>query len=328
MRTALLVLVLISLAVWGLAVPPAAQAARTWTILGGGEKPDLSVVANAFYPRRLEVAVGDTVTWQISGFHNVAFLSGGRPPDIEIRRGGKQIINPAVMLPAGGKVYTGTGYLNSGLPPDPTKPLAYSLTFNKEGRYGYLCLVHGPSMGGEIVVGGPTTNDPDEILASAKQQQAQTIKIGDTAFAALKYDVMQGKVTVPMIGSVRDGYSILRFTREPLVITRGTQVTWEMADPFEIHTVTFGSGAKPIDYVIPEPQPGGPPLLVVNTRITTPTRRTTYDGTGFVNSGVLFPPGLAPNLPTRFSLTFTKTGTYQYYCSVHLPFMMGSVVVR
>ncbi|HEY3247597.1 MAG TPA: plastocyanin/azurin family copper-binding protein [bacterium] len=328
-KTLVLVLVMtVPLAAFALAAPPSAKAARTWTLLGGGGTPDATVSLNTFYPRRVQIAVGDTITWQVFGFHNVAFTSGAKPPDFEIQQGTKRIANPAVAFPAGGKTYDGTGYANSGVPQDPSKPMTYSLTFAKAGTYSYLCIVHGPSMGGEVVVSDTATGDPAKVLAGARQQQAAATKAGQEAWAATKPDQMGNTVNVPMIGSVKDGYSILRFTRQPLVINRGTTVTWKMADPYEIHTVTFGSGAKPIDYVTPEPQKQGPPLLVINPKILTPTKAKTYAGTGFVNSGVLFPPGLPGNLPTSFSLTFTKAGTYQYYCAVHLPFMVGTVVVR
>ena len=80
--------------------------------------------------------------------------SGEKPPMLEIQEGGKTYINPAVFFPAGGKTYDGTGYANSGVPQNPNNPtLTYSLTFTKAGSYGYFCIVHGPSMGGEIVVG-------------------------------------------------------------------------------------------------------------------------------------------------------------------------------
>jgi len=324
----LLVFVLATFAAWGLAVPPNVQAARTWTVIGGGGTRDLTVVLNAFYPRRLQVATGDTVTWQIEGFHNVAFLGGQKPPDLEIQEGGQTYFNPQVAFPAGGKTYDGTGYVNSGVSLDPSKPFSYSLTFTKAGSYGYLCLVHGPSMGGEIVVGDQTSGSPDSVLAAARQQQAAGVKAGQQAFASLKPDWNGYTVNVPMIGSVKDGYSILRFTPRPIVVPRGATVRWSMADPFEIHTVTFTSGAKPPDHIIPQPQQQGPPKLLVNPKATTPAGGKSYDGTGFVNSGILFPPGIPGNPPSSYSLTFTKAGTYEYVCIVHLPFMKGTVIVK
>jgi plastocyanin len=48
---------------------------------------------------------------------------------------------------------------------------------------------------------------------------------------------------------------------------------------------------------------------------------TTYDGSARVHSGLPLGP------PKPFKVTFTKTGTYKYFCDVH-PGMIGYVVVR
>ena len=58
----------------------------------------------------------------------------------------KLILNPIVLMPAGSKVYNGTGYFNSGLiwgimVPLPG-PKGYNLTFDKPGTYKYLCILH------------------------------------------------------------------------------------------------------------------------------------------------------------------------------------------
>jgi hypothetical protein len=51
----------------------------------------------------------------------------------------------------------------------------------------------------------------------------------------------------------------------------------------------------------------------------------TWDGAGFRSSG--FPICLGGDCPpARFSLTFTKPGTYRYACLLH-PAMIGTVVV-
>ena len=47
-----------------------------------------------------------------------------------------------------------------------------------------------------------------------------------------------------------------------------------------------------------------------------------------VNSGLLFPKGMGPpNGSTAFTLTFEKSGTYDYYCILH-PWQKGKVVVQ
>jgi hypothetical protein len=47
-----------------------------------------------------------------------------------------------------------------------------------------------------------------------------------------------------------------------------------------------------------------------------------------VNSGMLFPKGMGPpNGSTTFTLTFEKSGTYDYYCILH-PWQKGKVAVQ
>ena len=47
-----------------------------------------------------------------------------------------------------------------------------------------------------------------------------------------------------------------------------------------------------------------------------------------VNSGLVFPSGMGPpNASTSFTLTFEKTGTYNYYCILH-PWQKGKVIVQ
>ena len=56
---------------------------------------------------------------------------------------------------------------------------------------------------------------------------------------------------------------MLRFTRDPLTVPVGTTVTWTVNDPFEVHTVTFASGAQLPQFITPQPQPGGMPKIVL-----------------------------------------------------------------
>ena len=64
-----------------------------------------------------------------------------------------------------------------------------------------------------------------------------------------------------------------------------------------------------------------------NPRIAFPSGGNTYDGTGFVNSGILlFTVKPGSTAAPMFHLTFTKAGTYEYDCLLH-PHMEGSITV-
>lgn len=332
MRKLLVIVLLAALAFGAVGVAPATAAVRKWTVIAGGGTKDVSVVANAFFPRTVEVSVGDTVSWQFQGFHQVSFLSGQPLPPFAVPDGNKLYVSPKVAFPAGGKTYAGAGFANSGLPPEDPQAIAkfgYSLTFTKAGTYQYVCIIHGPAMSGTVVVKARATGSPSAALRRAQSTQTAAIRGGQKAWAAHKVERRGNAVIVPMIGDGKAGYSVFRFTRDSLVVPVGTPVTWVMRDPFEIHTVTFWGTGKPPAFIIPEPQPQGPPRLLINPQVTTPSGHKTFDGTGYVNSGILYPPGAPRNLPKSYTLTFSKAGRYTYVCVVHAAEgMYGTIVVK
>ena len=297
------------------ASPLRAVAATDWTVIVGGHPADNSVYANGFYPRELTVRVGDTVTWRFEGFHNVTFLSGATPPQFAVKGGDKMYANPKVFFPAGSNSYDGVGFRNSGTPQG-DKPFSYSLTFTKPGRYEYACTIHAGMAGVLNVVRGPVAETPTAALERGRIEQSASLAAAKSAYEGLHAVRNGSNITVRLVGNHADRYSILRFSREPLVISVGSTVTWTVNDPFEIHTVTF-NGDKHLQLIIPEPQPNGPPKLELNAAVLTPTNKTSYDGTGYVNSGLLFPAGNPAHLPSSFRLTFTKPGRYDYWCLVH-----------
>jgi plastocyanin len=102
------------------------------------------------------------------------------------------------------------------------------------------------------------------------------------------------------------------FLPESIKVATGTTVTWQIAGP-EPHSVTF----------VP---PGSPaPNVETDDSLTFPTPPTgPYDGTTLVNSGVV-PLGAATTVQ-KFSMSFSKPGTYTYYCVLH-PNMIGKLQV-
>ncbi len=184
-------------------------------------------------------------------------------------------------------------------------------------------------MSGTVIVKDRVSASPASVAARGRSELAATLKAGQAAFKKWVPERQGTTVVLPLIGKPEAGWTILRFSRQPLVITRGTTVTWTVRDPFEIHTVTFPSGERPPDFLIVEPQKQGPPKLLLNPKAAGPTQAKTYEGTGYVNSGILFPPGAPGNPPTSFSLTFPKSGRYEYWCLVHSDqIMKGTIIVK
>jgi plastocyanin len=120
--------------------------------------------------------------------------------------------------------------------------------------------------------------------------------------------------------------SLMRFLRETPVVRVGDTVEWTSLDPSINHTVTFG--VEPAD-----PRPPSANVLPTSDG----ARHATIGSQGeSVNSGFLSPapqdrPGLAQSAPgvTRFRVTFTAPGTFNYICAVHDQLgMKGTVIVQ
>lgn len=319
----LLLLTVLPLAV---ALPPARAGKRTWTVIAGGETKQSAITSNFFHPREVDVAIGDTVTWKFVGTHHVMFLSGQPRPANRLREGDKFYRNPDVFFPVGSDTYDGTGLRNSGTPPDPK--FTYSLTFAKAGSYEYVCNIHFPAMRGIVHVRERVFNSPEGAARRGRNEQAATLKAGEAAWATWEPERKGQTVTVSLIDDLKAGFSILRFTKETLVVSPGTTVTWVNRDSSRPHTVTFPGGEPTPPQVIVEAQAQGAPKLLINPKWDTPTRITTYEG-GFASSGTLFPTTAPPNLPKEFTLTFSRPGRYEYLCILHEDrAMKGTVMVR
>ncbi len=145
-----------------------------------------------FLPARIEIAVGDKVTWNnTTGVpHTITLTSGAATPELitpKPQAGGppQLVLNPQVLfpvVPAGGQ-YAGTGYVNSGFVgtgPEATAGTSFALTFTKAGTYTYLCVLHADQgMAGVVVVGTGISppNTGDAGLSSASTAFHRSISL-------------------------------------------------------------------------------------------------------------------------------------------------------
>ena len=107
---------------------------------------------------------------------------------------------------------------------------------------------------------------------------------------------------------------LLEFAPVNVTINTGDTVTWSL-DSTEFHDVIFTGGGQPPDFVQP-----GPDGVFINPLVAMPQGGTSYDGSGVAGSGLL-------NKGQTYSLTFSKAGTYTYYCAIHQG-MVGTVQVQ
>ena len=152
-----------------------------------------------------------------------------------------------------------------------------------------------------------------------------------------------------LVGGGQDTTVFDTFLPQKLRIRVGDTVTWKFnSEPPRRHTVTLVGGPFPgpkdpaaggaPGEVIPGrwvPVPGGASgELMRNPVFAWPSRRAgapveTYDGATYVNSGELSTKPRLPDMAKNdtFSVTFTKPGTYRYFCLFHRPHMVGIVEV-
>ncbi|HLG11739.1 MAG TPA: plastocyanin/azurin family copper-binding protein [Dehalococcoidia bacterium] len=110
----------------------------------------VGVAVMKFVNSRLQIGVGDSVTWVAESFvpHTVTFMPPSGPP---------AVINPFVnVIPPGS--FDGSQYQTAifGGVPAFSSTTKFSMTFPKAGTYSYICLLHADQgMAGVIVVGPP-----------------------------------------------------------------------------------------------------------------------------------------------------------------------------
>jgi len=317
-------------------LPARVIAATKWTVRAGADRENKALQANAFLPKNITINEGDTVLWALGGGdHTIFFPADQKPPDLIIPGKEKGILlwNPVIFLPSMQKTYDGSGPFSGGvMGQEMGLPKTYETTFTKAGTYKYVCMFH-PGMEGSVTVQAAGTAVPktqaeyDKMAveqAEAAIAKARELKQGSKPIVA----GMPGKrtFTLNMVGSMKEMATFFRFPVDRLEIRRGETVTWVMKDPTELHTVSFGVGKRPFDVVTVKPQPKGPPQFLVTMETFVPAGGKVHTGKGFYNSGFMLP---GPPGVQSYSLTFSRSGTYEYICATHLIFgMKGTIVVK
>jgi plastocyanin len=313
--------------------------------------------AMAFYPDEITVNAGDRIFYDIHGLHTVTFLGDQQAPPflvpeaqalgtpVAVDDAGRWVLNPAVAFPSGPPVHDATGYVNSGIP-DPTAP-PFVLEFTAPGTFEYLCLVHPAMMKATVVVQEQGAERPHDQAYYDEQAHAQMEAVLEQGRALIEQysqasqatPVAEGGTTWEVAAGVGEEQAqVMRFLPDQLEIHAGDTVQWTQRSGTEPHTVTFPGEAPPPELILVEPQPAGPPLLILNPEVMEPAGGPTYDGTSFANSGWLqeesveFPEGV--EFPQTWELTFDQPGEYRYHCALHagaeageLMGMVGTIIV-
>jgi plastocyanin len=117
-------------------------------------------------------------------------------------------------------------------------------------------------------------------------------------------------------------WQLMRFYPGTITINVGDTIIFKL-NSGEPHTVTFPApGDQPPSLMVPEG--GTSQRILMNPLAVLPQGQASYDGTALTGSGQL---GGGPDMPTEYTLTFTKAGTYDYICAFH-QMMKGTVIVQ
>jgi plastocyanin len=313
--------------------------------------------ANLFFPRRLEVHVGDTVTFKSDGFHTATYLGTHKAAEFPIFApaldkstysgisdvaGTPFYFNglpkfayniPQVFAPTGSNVISGGADVHSSGVLDKK---GYTYRFTKVGDYVFHCLIH-PMMSVHVVV-KPRTG---RIQSATRVLKATAAEVDSAVATAKKLDkiVPEAAYTVYAgVGKQVPGGSIelMAFKPHKLRVKVGTTVTFQINSPMEIHNMVFGPDdylKRSFDTLDLVPQgPGQPnqvwPFFFYGTdpaQAGIYTYSGTNHGNGFFATPLLGPVGTP--LAKTFKITFTAPGVFKYICGVHGPDMNGEIDV-
>jgi len=285
--------VAIGVAGFGLASSAFAQSGDALTARAGNGTVGYSV--DAFLPADLTVKAGTTVTWEFPWLepHSVTYGTPTGDPTAPSTPGETVVeLNAATT-------YFSSGLLTSEMTPAPT----YSIKFATAGEYEIYCAIH-PLMKSDVTVvasGDVDTQDEvdargdaeyDAALASlvaiADGLKAQPVAVTARPDGTKKYSAQ--------IGAENQSGVAMQFFPSALQLMVGD--TLEFLNPgFTPHTASFGQ------------YPGGDPFA-----LPVSDNSAAWDGTGFYHSGILgqdWPGG------PSFEITFSKAGTYNFYCALH-----------
>ena len=313
--------------------------AKEWEATVGAQSRDLGSQALAFLPNELWVQTGDSIRWTLGSteIHTVTFLTPGqtRPPNF----------GPVFGAPVGcpgntvdGASFNGSTCVNSGILGQDdnvgTGLRTYSVRFPAPGNFKFVCLVHTDMTGTVHVLDGTPPYNQDFYDVQARTDAAVLLGLADAGWltGVVPSANSPAKVTagfgaiVTTTGAGSATASLSRFLGQTIVVRVGDTVEWTNHDPSTPHTVTFGN--EPADPRPPSPNVAPAPDGARQAVVGSPADA--------VNSGLLVlgfqdRPNLAqaPLGVTRFRVTFTSPGTFNYICALHDNLgMKGTVIVH
>jgi plastocyanin len=308
--------------------------AEEWQALASAQSEDKGKQFGAFLPNELWVHVGDSITWAFAADeeHTVTFLKQNTIP--------QQIRPPRPGVPGGGcpgttpdgSSFDGSTCVTSG---ELVDGQTYTVNFPTAGNFKLVCLLHIAMTGAVHVLDLSETLPHDRAFYDRQANEELANLLSDAsrlerrgiamARRTSRQEVSAGIGDFVETGAGRHLLSVMRFLPETIVVHVGDTVEWTLESPTS-HTVTFGT--EPADLRLPSAGVTVDSDGARHAVIASPTED--------VNSGLLGPKGQdrggLAQLPlevTRFRVTFTQPGIFNYFCAQHDELdMVGKVIVH
>ena len=301
---------------------PALALADTWQLQVGAQTSDKANQALAFLPNEIWIHSGDSVTWTFvtDEVHTVTFLTPGQ---VRLSRfAGCPGTTPDFS------VYDGTACVNSGILQDGA---TYSVIFLLAGNFKLVCLAH-PDMTATIHVLAESTLLPHDQAFYDRQAASQRASLLSDARASAYVHgghnaVIAGAGKINGTGGGTETASVMRFMAATKVIHVGETVEWTTSEAVTSHTITFGPEPAATNLIPPSANVTVDPDGARHAVINSPTEAV---HSGFITEAPQDRTGLpqAPLGVTRFRVTFTQPGVYNYKCALHDNLgMVGEVIV-
>ncbi|HYL11261.1 MAG TPA: plastocyanin/azurin family copper-binding protein [Candidatus Acidoferrales bacterium] len=302
--------------------------AQSWQLQVGAQTGDKAHQALAFLPNEIWIHPGDSITWTFAAdeIHTVTFL---KPAQVRPSRfAGCPGATPDFS------VFDGTACVNSGVISNndaSSSAPTYTVVFPVAGNFKLVCLAH-PNMTATIHVLELSAPLPHDQAFYDKQADRERADLLSHARASAHEhsgsdDITAGVGHIIGNGGGTQTASVMRFMHATKVIHVGETVEWTSAEAVTSHTVTFGTEPDPLNQIPPSANVTVDADGARHAFISSPSDAV---HSGFITQAPQDRTGLAqaPLGVTRFRVTFTQPGVYQYKCVLHDELgMVGEVIV-
>ena len=309
--------------------------ATEWKAFVGAQTPDQGNQVLAFLPNEFWIHAGDSIqfTFLTNEVHTVSFLKTGQTRPAAFSVVG---INGNVFVGCPGTTPDGSSFDNSACVTSApaTVGQTYTVNFPSANNFKLICMVHSRMTGSIHVLqlSESLPHDQDFYDRQAYLQGSKLLSVADSLQGRRNEDgqrisahaVTAGFSAILANGGGSQTIAAMRFLGSATVVHVGDTVEWTNLSTPVFHTITFGT----------EPENDMPPSPGVTVDVDGVRHAVIGSPNDNVNSGFLGAPNQEtvgqPQGPldfTRFRVTFTAPGTFNYICALHDDVGMKATVI-